>query len=110
MDCVDIGEMKEYIGTKISIDPCNNTLKIIQPVLVQSLNDEFNFAELNSKPETPAMARTHLMSSGPKLCGAVQMRYCSDMGKLLYLVKWSQLEIANSIQELMCFMTEAYPN
>ena len=30
--------------------------------------------------------------------------------KLLYLVKWSQLEIANSIQELMHFMTEANPN
>ena len=66
-----------------------DSTKITQPVLVQSLNDEFNFAEPNSKPETPATAGTHLMNSGPKLCGAVQIRYCSGMGKLLYLAKWS---------------------
>ena len=52
VDCDDIGEMKEYIGTKVSIDQHNNTLKITQPDLVQSLNDEFNFAEPNSKHET----------------------------------------------------------
>ena len=56
------------------------------------------------------MAGTHLMNSGPKLCGATQMRYRSGVGKLLYLIKWSQPEITNSIWELTCFMTEAYPN
>ena len=50
VDCNDIGEMKEYIGNKNNIDQHNKTLKITQPVLVQSLNDEFNFAEPNSKP------------------------------------------------------------
>ena len=89
VNCNDIGEMKEYIDTKISIDQHNKTLKITQPIFVQSLNDEFNFAEPNSKPEMPTMARTHLMNSGPKLCGAAQMMYCSGVGKLLYLVKWS---------------------
>ena len=58
----------------------------MQPVLVQSLNDEFNLAELNSKTEMPATAGTHLMDSGPKWCGAMQMRYHSGVGKLLYLV------------------------
>ena len=79
----------EYISTKISIDQHNKTLKITQPVLVQSLNDEFNFSEPNAKPETPATARTHLMGSGPKLCAIAQTRYQSGMGKLLYLIKWS---------------------
>ena len=51
--------MQEYIGTKISINQHNKTLKITQPVLVQSLNDEFSFSELNVKPEMPATARTH---------------------------------------------------
>ena len=80
--------MKESIGTKTNIDQHNKTLQITQPVLVQSLNHEFKFAEPNSKPETPATAGTYLMNSGPKLSGAVQMRYCSGMGKLLYLEKW----------------------
>ena len=110
VNCDDIGEMKEYIGTKVSIDQHNNTLRIMHPVLVQSLNDEFNFAKPNSKPEMLATAGAHLMNSGPKLCEAAQTRYCSGVGKLLYLVKWSQLEILNSNQELMHFMTEAYPN
>ena len=85
MDCNDIGEMKEYIGTKVSIDQHNNTLLIMQPVLVQSLNDEFNFVEPNLKPEMPATAGTHLMNSGPKLCGAVQTRYCSGVGNCCIL-------------------------
>ena len=51
VDCNDIGEMQEYISTKISINQRNKTLKITQPVLVQSLNDEFNFSEPNAKPE-----------------------------------------------------------
>ena len=39
-----------------------------------------------------------------------QTRHRSDSGKLLYLVKWSQLEIMKSIQELKHFMTVPYPN
>ena len=88
VDCNYIGEMKEYIGTKINIDQHNKTLKIAQPVLVQSVNDEFILAEPNSKPETPATAGTHLMISGPKFCATAQPRYCSGIGKLRYLVKW----------------------
>ena len=69
--------------------------------MAQSLNDKFNFAGPNSKPEMPATASTHLMNSGPELCHIVQMRHCSGVGKLLYLVKWLQPEIANRIGELM---------
>ena len=89
MDCDDIGEMQEYISTKISIDQHNKTLKITQPILVQSLNDKFNFSEPNAKTEIPATARTRLMNSGPKLCTTAQTGYQSGEGKFLYLVKWS---------------------
>ena len=68
------------------------------------------FSEPNLWPETPAMAGMHLMVSGIKLCAAVQTRYCSGVGKLLYLVKWSHLEIANSVRELTWFMTEVFHN
>ena len=73
--------------------------------------DAFTFSEPNAWPETPAMARTHLMGSGIKLCAAAQMRYhSSGVGKWLYLVKWSCPELANSVWELIWFMTEAFPN
>ena len=60
----------------------------MQVLLVNSLADEFMFAEPNSQPDTPATAGTHLLVNGPKVCAEAQMRYHSHVGKLLYLVKW----------------------
>ena len=50
------------------------------------------------------------MASGMKLCVAAKTSYCSGVGKLLYLVKWSCPEIANSVMDLTWFMTEAFCN
>ena len=108
MDCDDMGAMVEYIGTKIDIDSKKHELKITQPVLVQSLQDEFDFENPNNCPETPAPAGTHLMSIGQSLSPEKQTKYCSGVGKLLYLTKWSQPEIVNSVRELTRFMTQAY--
>ena len=66
------------------------------------------FCNQNARPETPATAGTHLMVSGPKLCAVAQSQYQGGVGKLLYLVKWSYLEIANSVQELTWLMTETF--
>ena len=104
--CEDMGAMVEYIGTKIDIDKTKRELKITQPVLVQSLQDEFEFENPNNCPETPAPASTHLMASGKSLSPEKQS---SGVGKLLYLTKWSRPEIANSVWELTRFMTLAYP-
>ena len=56
VDCDNMGAMVEYIGTKIDIDKTKRELKITQPVLVQSLRDEFEFENPNNCPETPAPA------------------------------------------------------
>ena len=81
--------MEEYIGTKIDIDNQNRELKTTQPVLVQSLQDEFDFENPNNCPKPPAPAGTHLMASGQPLSPEKQTKYCSGVGKLLYLTKWS---------------------
>ena len=86
VDCDDMGAMVEYIGTKIDIDKGKRELKITQPVLVQSLWDEFEFENPNNCPETPAPASTHLMTSGKSLSPEKHTKY---VGKLLYLTKWS---------------------
>ena len=109
VDCDDMGAMVEYIGTKIDIDKTKRELKITQPVLVQSLRDEFEFENPNNCPETPAPASTHLMASGKSLSPEKQTKYRSGVGKLLYLTKWSRPEIANSVRESTRFMTRAYP-
>ena len=64
VDCNDMGAMVEYIGTKKDTDYKKCKLKITQPVLVQSLRDEFDFKNPNYCPETPAPADMHLMVSG----------------------------------------------
>ena len=89
VDCDDMGAMVEYIGTKVDIDSKKCELKITQPVLVQSLQDEFDFENPNNCPETPAPAGTHLMVSGQPLSPEKQTKYHSGVGKLLYLTKWS---------------------
>ena len=75
-------------------------MKIIQPVLVQSLQDKFDFENPNSCPETPAPVGSHLMASGHPLSPEQQTKYRSGVGKFLYLTKWSRPEIANSVCEL----------
>ena len=99
VDCDDMGAMVEYIGTKIDIDKGKRKLKITQPVLVQSLRDEFEFENPNNCPETPAPDSTHLMASGQSLSPEKQTKYCSGVGKLLYLTKWSRPKIVNSVHE-----------
>ena len=59
VDCNDMGAMMEYIGTKLDTDSKKHELKITQPVLVQSLRDEFDFENPNICPETPAPASIH---------------------------------------------------
>ena len=109
VNCDNIGPMKECIGTKIDVNHATRSLKITQPILVKSLIDEFTFDEPNAKLEVPATGGTHLMSKGPSLCMETQMRYCSGVGKLLYLVKWSHPEIVNSMCELTQFMIKVFP-
>ena len=89
VDSDDMGVMMEYNGIKIDIDSKKSKLKITQPVLVQSLWDEFDFENPNNCPETPAPASTHLMASGQPLSPEKKTKYCSGAGKLLYLTKWS---------------------
>ncbi len=51
-DCKDWGDIKEYIECKI--ERTKNSLKLTQPVLMQSYNDEFKLPKKSHK--TPALA------------------------------------------------------
>ena len=41
-ECDYLGPMKEYLGCNIEHDRENMTMKITQPVMIQSFVDEFN--------------------------------------------------------------------
>lgn len=55
-DCDDLGTMREYMGSKISLNWQNGTVKVMQPVLVQSFEDKFD-VKPNTNLKTPFLTR-----------------------------------------------------
>jgi hypothetical protein len=105
-DCDEIGELTEYIGCKI--DRGEGYMKLTQPVLLQSFQDEFDIPE-GKVPSTPAIPGEILRSGmkGGMLSEAMQSKYRSGTGKLLHLMKWSRPDVLNSVRELSRYMTRA---
>ena len=106
-NCDDTGEMQEYVGCKIKRNIEEGWLKIMQPVLLQSLNDEFDLPK-GADPKTPAVPGSILHKTETKsvLTSNQQHEYQKGTGKLLHLMHKSRLEILNSVQELSRFMQE----
>ena len=57
--CDDVGELEDYVGCKIEIDKTEKKMIISQPVLVQSLFDEFADVEQSRLLLTPAPRVTY---------------------------------------------------
>jgi hypothetical protein len=99
--CDDIGPVEDYIGCKITIDHEERSVKFTQPVLVQSLNDEFEDIPQGSNPLTPARPGNILTTcvESDKLSPEMHSRYQTGVGKLLYLAKnaglISQMQFVN---------------
>jgi hypothetical protein len=95
-ECEDIGELKEYVGCKIDWNKKDKSLKISQPVIIRSFQDEFG-VKPDSKLATPASHGDTFVPSelDDQMNLQKQKVYCSGVGKLLYLSKWSQLDIQN---------------
>jgi hypothetical protein len=104
-ECDDLGELNEYVGCKI--DRGEYFVKFTQPVLIQSYEDEDEF-DLNKTRSvfTPAEQGKVLMTcdQGMELVGKEQANYCSRVGKLLHMMKWSRPEIYDAVRELSRFM------
>jgi len=106
-DCDDIGQLNEYVGCKI--ERTDSRIKITQPVLIQSLKDEFNIE--NTAASTPAEPGQILLKSASGLLETrAQRKYRSVLGKLLHLMRWSRPDILNAVRELSKFMMEASPS
>ena len=63
-DCEDIGIANEYVGCKLTRDHEHKWMKITQPVLLQSYEDEFDLPENECK--TPAVPGQVLMKCDRK--------------------------------------------
>ena len=102
-DLDEVGELQEYVGCKVEYNKVNGTMKLTQPVLVQSFADEF---ELPTKEFTTPMAPGQvLMGKGAPIGVDEQTHktYRKGVGKLIHLGKYSKPEILNAIRELSRF-------
>jgi hypothetical protein len=107
-DCEDVGKMLEFVGNKIDVEYKNRTAKMTQPVLLQSLTDEFDIG--NAVSELPATAGSMLSykQEGAKyLSQEKQREFRSGVRKLLHWTKWSRPDIKNAVRELSRGMTQA---
>ena len=107
-DCEDLGEMKEYIGCKVERDDEKRSIKVTQPVLMQSFNDEFNVKAGNDTVYTPAPPGEVLPKcmDDQAVSPTEQTKYRSGVGKLLYMRK-SRPEILNAVRELSRHVSKA---
>ena len=88
-DCDDAGGMDEYLGCKLERNWDKGWIKFTQPVLIQSLSDEFNFPEDGPEPLTPIEAGKILMpcKEGEGMDPVRQTKYISGVGKLLHMMR-----------------------
>jgi Reverse transcriptase (RNA-dependent DNA polymerase) len=97
-ECDKVGEMNEYVGCKIQHNKKGGWMKLTQPVLLQSLKDEFVLPnEILSSPAVPGEV---LSKDDDATYNAEQKYYCKGVGKLLHLAKWSRVEVQNVVREL----------
>ena len=103
LDCEDMGELNEHVGSKL--ERKGNKIKMTQPALVQSLEDEFQIP--SSTPcNLPAPAGKELTSNGEPLSEEEKKVYRSGVGKLLFLMRYSRPDILNAVRELSKFMSD----
>jgi len=105
-ECDDLGELTEYVGNKIERD--KDSIKLTQPVLLQSLIDEFILPE-GKAPKTPAAPGSILPATeeGEEVPPEEQFMYRSGVGKMLHLQRWSRPEIANAVRDMTKFAGKA---
>lgn len=104
-DCDEVGETKEYVGLKLDYKP-GSYMKITQPVLLQSLSDEFDVPKTDPVA-TPAVPGEYLKTEQIDVPSKEQRIYRSGVGKLLHLAKWSRVEASNAVRELCKFAGRA---
>ena len=102
LDSEDSGALNECVGVKV--ERKDDELKLTQPVLVQSLEDEFGVPK-NVPKHLPAPPGKELLSDGERLIPAEEKIYRSGVGKLLFIMRYSRPDVLNVVRELSKWMT-----
>jgi hypothetical protein len=100
----DLGEMKHFVGCHLIESKDHTTTWIHQPKLIKHLEENFKqYIQTERVYKTPASPKTVVMrpeENDPLITQSDQSLYRSGVGMLLYLVKHSRPDLANSVREL----------
>jgi len=105
-DLDEIGELKEYVGCKVEYNREDGWMKLTQPVLLQSFEDEFKLDTVVGACATPAAPNSMLVDGEPKLNEEEHSTYRKGVGKLIHLSKYSRPGVLNSVRELSRFCSK----
>ena len=99
-ECDDIGDMEEYVGCQINRE--EGELRISQPVMLQSFEDEFDIKSVKhaETPASPGTVLTPVNNDGEAVNQQMQTKFRSGLGKLLHMMRWSKPEIYNAVRDL----------
>ena len=104
-DTDECGPLNEYIGMKIDWNQTNRSLKLTQPVLIQSYQDEFDLP--GESPPNPATQGEILQKSkdgSDTLSPKLHKVYRKGVGKLAHMARWTRPEVLNRVRELSRFL------
>ena len=82
-------------------------MKLTQPVMVQSFQDEFELNAHGKYPMTPSEPGKLLSKGENKVTVSKeeQKTYISGVGKILRMMRWSRPDILNSVRECSMVMS-----
>ena len=96
----DAGPLVDYLGCRLEIDWEKKSCHITQPVLIQSLKDEYNPSD--TAVPLPANPRT-VLRKADKDDGVNRKRqkeYRAKVGRILHMAAWSRPDITNATREV----------
>jgi hypothetical protein len=105
MGQIDVSIMNEYVVCKITRDLDEPSLRMTQPVLLQSFEDEFDLSQMG-KLGIPAPAGSVLSKGDKTESEAVplaQQAYRKGVGKLLHMTRCMRPDIMHAVRELSRF-------
>jgi hypothetical protein len=95
--------LTDYLSCKIQINQATKTTYIMQPHLIKSLIDKFgDKVEDLCNYGTPGTPQFKIVrpDNADKVDIAMQTKYRSGVGMLLYLIKYLRPDLANVVREL----------
>ena len=88
LECDELGQMDEYMGCKVERNMEEHYIKLTQPALLQSYEDEFDLDEHGLTSKTSAESGSVLSKEeGESLQHKDQKNYRSGVGKLPHMTR-----------------------